>query len=146
MPRDRLLEKLGATHIFVWIIAGPEDLGWPTSRERFLGVLISRKRWRWLGPTEPEQILEDFRSRFFKTRALCGDQLFFDSDENRWQHYTEIVNSRPGQKHHGYTTDELRALPSWELLMLMGIFLQTQIENNKQRNAQTNNRHRANKK
>ena len=119
-PRDRLTSTLSATHHIVWVICGPEDKGWPTSRKRLLAAVINKKRWRWVGPPTPELLADEYRRRCFWSRKLAGESLFFESEQDRFLHYADVVNARPGQKQSELTVDDLHELPEWELLMLLG--------------------------
>lgn len=109
------LGSLSDTHIVFFIITGPEDMMFPTRRRRCLGVVVNRRTTRWQGPPTQELLRKDFRQRFFKHALAPGSVFFSDSEDDRWNHYLQVINRRPGQKDAKFTLEEVKSWDEEEL-------------------------------
>ena len=117
-PYHRLI-ALCTTHFVFFVKVGPENMGWPTHRRRLYGALISRRTCNWLGPRTREAVKEAFENAFFRKCRAPGIAFFQDTFEERWSHYTDVVNKRPGQRACNFTTSELQSWSTSELEFAM---------------------------
>lgn len=79
-PVELLQQKWETTHKILWVVAGPEHLGWPIFRRRLFAVGISRETLVWAGPSTPGGVQEAF-SEFFRARCVVtGGDVFLGSD------------------------------------------------------------------
>ena len=99
----------------VFVRTGPEYFGHPSCRHRLLGAMINNSTTIWTGP-EKEKVAEDFQDAFWRSPRVQGSILLCDSSENRWEYYRSLAGA------HGklMSVDDLKALPSWELMTYLG--------------------------
>ena len=114
-PAEMRLGSLEDTHFVFYLIFGPEDLMYPTRRRRCHGAVLNRRTTRWQGPPTLELMRKDFQERFFKHATAPGSVFFSDTDQERQQHYCELINKRPGQKDARFTLEEMKSWSDQEL-------------------------------
>ena len=62
-----------------------------------------------------ELMRKDFQERVFKHSTAPGSVFFSDTDQERQQHYCELINKRPGQKDARFTLEEMKSWSDQEL-------------------------------
>ena len=76
--------------VLLFVRSGPECVGQPSVRRRFLGALLNKATVIWVGP-RGEDMERDLMSRFWKSIQLPGSRLLIDSDEARWTCYEHLT-------------------------------------------------------
>ena len=90
-PLNLHLEKFAATHGTVALKLGPEDLGWPVCRRRLYVCSWSLQKMVWVGPTPPDQIMQDFTDLFCRKLVLDGDVFLSDSQQAHQKRLQELA-------------------------------------------------------
>ena len=103
-----------------WVVAGSQYMGFPSLRERVLGVLLNRKTVKWMGPATQEQVEVEFTELFARSVQMPGGALIADSEEARWNMYLRMANNRHRRSGRTFTVYELQQMEHWELLMTLG--------------------------
>ena len=69
-PLSLLRAALPEKYVVIWIIYGPQDIGFPVRRTRFLAACINRDFLVWVGPAGAPAVSEDFMSHFGHAPSL----------------------------------------------------------------------------
>lgn len=109
--QSKLAERLSETHDVIWIITGPEQLGWPHRRPRMFCAGINKSTLSWVGP-DKDAIQQKFDEKFCRQTQLTGDSLLCAPEEEMYKHYQDLARI---QGHH-VSTDDFKALSSEGLL------------------------------
>jgi hypothetical protein len=92
-PIDQQAVTLERTHAVQWIVAGPDDCGFPMRRRRTLAVALCRSTLVWVGP-EQHAVQADFFQRFGRQCACGGEAYLRDTEEGIQQHMHAVARSR----------------------------------------------------
>lgn len=81
MPISAFAEKMEPHNQIIYLVFGPEVLGFPTARTRLMASGINRETMVWVGPVEPNEVREKFFSMFgTKCMLDCDSYAGIDSD------------------------------------------------------------------
>lgn len=83
-----------------------KDLGWPSRRKRFMGALIRKESYAWLGPEGPAEVLKHFLSLFQRRTVLEAD-VFCNLDDPE---IAQAVRVAQGAK-IGFDPDQCASTP-----------------------------------
>ena len=86
--KHKMQEPLSGTHKVVWVVTGPEFLGYPVHRRRVLSASICMRRCAWVGPEDPT---EEFRSLFYQATRATGDMLLCGPNQDRVDEYQALA-------------------------------------------------------
>ena len=64
-PKTYLL-RLSNTHYVFFIVMGPEDLGFPSTRRRLFGALFNTKTMVWVGRDPRSKVVAHFQEPCFR--------------------------------------------------------------------------------
>lgn len=76
--QQKLLDKFQEHFHTLFIVTGPEMMGWPTRRTRMFCALLNRKTIQWVGPDDYRSA---FKSKFYKMVQMSGDALLTSEPE-----------------------------------------------------------------
>ena len=80
MPPSHYAEGMRQKHRVVWARFGPQDIGVPVMRSRFMGCALNLDTIVWLGPSRDEDVTEDFL-KFFRMVSHMDASYFAGIDD-----------------------------------------------------------------
>lgn len=101
-PPSIVVERLGHTHELRFIMCGPEDLGWPTTRKRIYIIGVRRETFIWAadrhssggGKDDEHNSTQHFLSLFGRSVQLDGDIFLLDDDDTRRETYQACARAQ----------------------------------------------------
>ena len=92
--KEKLADMLDETHEVIWIITGPQFLGWPHIRPRMFCAGINKATMAWVGPSSAKETQDMFKHKFYQATQLTGDDLFCGSEEEMYEHYRDLARTQ----------------------------------------------------